>query len=143
MKQLACTSLLLIITLCVICSESKICLTIKKSQNVMNIIADFKWLNLFKVWGSCCLTFCLIVYLSPWSICIHVSVKVNVFIQKNMRHIYNYSVEKSLFLDKYSFLSYILFRILLSFSVIFWKILRLMLLIKDLFIKRLDLGLYE
>ena len=51
-------------------------------------------------------------------ICTHVCIKVNVFIQKNAYHIHNYvhnSMENCLFRDKYSFSSYVLSRILLSF----------------------------
>ena len=51
-------------------------------------------------------------------ICTHFSIKVNVFIQKNAYHIHNYvhkSMENCLFRDKYSFSSYVLSPILLSF----------------------------
>ena len=39
-KQFVYTNLLLIIMLCFTCGEMKICLTIKKSQNIMTMIAD-------------------------------------------------------------------------------------------------------
>ena len=41
MKDLKDCSLLLIITLSFTCGENKICLTIKKSQNIMNMIVGF------------------------------------------------------------------------------------------------------
>ena len=48
----------------------------------------------------------------------HVSITVNVFVQKNAYYIHNYvhkSMENCLFRDKYSFSSYVLSRILHSF----------------------------
>ena len=51
-------------------------------------------------------------------ICAHVNIKVNVFIQKNAYDIHNYVhkyMKNSLFREKYSFSSYVLSRILLSF----------------------------
>ena len=43
--QLVYTSLLLIITLCLICGERKISATIKKSHNVMKMIVDWVFIN--------------------------------------------------------------------------------------------------
>ena len=39
-RQLVYTSLLLIVTLCFTCGETKICSTINQSQNIMNMIVD-------------------------------------------------------------------------------------------------------
>ena len=72
-------------------------------------------------------------------ICTDISIKANVFIQKNIYHIHTYvhkSIENCLFKDKFPFSSSVLSRILPSFPLIFWKILRLLLLIKDLLIKK-------
>ena len=69
----------------------------------------------------------------------NVSTKLNVYTQNNIYNIHKYvqkSMENCLFGDKYFFSYEFLSRILFSFSLIFGKIFRLVLLTKDLLIEK-------